>query len=160
MMNLSTDKLIGLAWSQIWQVTVLLAIVAVATRLVCRRRPHLAYVLWMLVILKCLTRPLWSSPTSFFSWAQFRIAPVESVVQSNDADMVAMPAPAPDDEQPMASVFERRQRREFSIESATAVTPSVPAPVIAAPPIAVESPVSTWWDRVSPQPSVPRPRTR
>ena len=44
-MNLPTDELIGLAWPQLWQVTALLAIVAVATRLVCRRRPHLAYVL-------------------------------------------------------------------------------------------------------------------
>ena len=79
-MNLPTDELIGLAWSQIWQVTVLLVIVAVATRLVCRRRPHFAYMLWMLVVLKCLTPPLWSSPTGCFSWLQLRTtAPIADI---------------------------------------------------------------------------------
>jgi bla regulator protein BlaR1 len=34
-----------------------------------RQRPHLAHTLWMVVILKCLTPPLWSSPTGIFSWA-------------------------------------------------------------------------------------------
>ena len=102
-MNLPTDKLIGLAWSQIWQVTALLAIVAVATRLVCRRRPHLAYMLWMLVVLKCLTPPLWSSPAGLFSWAQFRVVPVESVVHSDDAGS-ATPVPAFYDEQPSLTV--------------------------------------------------------
>jgi beta-lactamase regulating signal transducer with metallopeptidase domain/tetratricopeptide (TPR) repeat protein len=74
-MNLPTSDLAGLVWSQIWQVTALATIVGLATRLLCRRRPHLAYVLWMLVVLKCLTPPLWSSPTGLFSWAQVCSAP-------------------------------------------------------------------------------------
>ncbi len=53
-MNLPASELAWLAWSQIWQVTALAAVVGVVTRLFCRRRPHLAYVLWMLVVLKCL----------------------------------------------------------------------------------------------------------
>ena len=69
-MNLPANDLAGLVWSQIWQVTALAAFVGVATRLFCRRRPHLAYMLWMLVLLKCLTPPLWSSPTGVFSWVQ------------------------------------------------------------------------------------------
>jgi beta-lactamase regulating signal transducer with metallopeptidase domain len=84
-MNFTIDNLIGLAWSQIWQVTALLAIVAVATRVVGRRRPHLAYVLWMLVVLKCVTPPLWSSPTGCFSWAQCRVEQSESVAVRDDA---------------------------------------------------------------------------
>jgi beta-lactamase regulating signal transducer with metallopeptidase domain/tetratricopeptide (TPR) repeat protein len=70
MMNLPTSDLAGLVWSQVWQVTALAAVVGLATRLLCRRRPHLAYALWMLVVLKCVTPPLWSSPTGVFSWAQ------------------------------------------------------------------------------------------
>jgi len=61
-----------LAWSQLWQVTALAVLVGALTRFGCRRRPHLAYVLWMLVVLKCLAPPLWSSPTGLFSWAQCR----------------------------------------------------------------------------------------
>jgi beta-lactamase regulating signal transducer with metallopeptidase domain len=70
-MNLSlpNDDLLGLAWAQFWQVTVLIVAVGFARHLFCRRRPHLAYVLWLLVILKCLTPPLWSSPAGIFSWA-------------------------------------------------------------------------------------------
>jgi beta-lactamase regulating signal transducer with metallopeptidase domain len=83
-MNFTIDNLIGLAWSQIWQVTLLLAIVAVATRVVCRRRPHLAYMLWVLVVLKCLTPPLWSSPVGCFSWAQCRVEHAESAAAGND----------------------------------------------------------------------------
>ena len=88
-MNLPTDELIGLAWPQLWQVTALLAIVAVATRLVCRRRPHLAYVLWMLVILKCLTPPLWSSPTGLFSWAQLRRTAPTAEIRLTSVDAAA-----------------------------------------------------------------------
>ena len=147
-MTLPISEWTSLAWSQLWQVTALTVAVSLATVLFCRRRPHLAYVLWMLVLLKCLTPPFWSSPTGLFSWAQSRVAPVESVVQSNDADVMAMPVPASDDEQPMATVFER-QRREFSTEPAAAVAPAVPAPVMPVAPIAAQSPVSSWWDRVS-----------
>ena len=57
------------AWSQLWQVSVLILAVGLVTRLFCKKRPHLAYVLWLLVIIKCLTPPVWSSPTGVFSWA-------------------------------------------------------------------------------------------
>ena len=38
---------LSLVWSQFWQVTVLILVVGLLTRLVCRHRPHLAYLLWM-----------------------------------------------------------------------------------------------------------------
>ena len=43
-------------------------VVALLVKLLGRRRPHLAYILWMVVLVKGLTPPLWSSPTSVFSW--------------------------------------------------------------------------------------------
>jgi len=79
------DQLGGLAWAQIWQVTLVALVVAVLVRLFCRRRAHLAYMLWMLVILKCLTPPIWSSPTGVFSWATARAAasaPAEAAEQT------------------------------------------------------------------------------
>ena len=67
-MNPLGDAIMGLAWTQFWQVTLVAIIVGFVVKLACRRRPHLAYILWMVVLLKALTPPLWSSPTSVFSW--------------------------------------------------------------------------------------------
>ena len=86
-MNLLPNELARLAWSQLWQVTVLAAMVGVAVRIGCRRRPHLAYVLWMLVVLKCLAPPLWSSPAGFFSWAQFRVEQAKPVSEPQIPEM-------------------------------------------------------------------------
>ena len=58
------------AWSQLWQVFVLVVIVGIATRLYCRNRPHLAHTLRLLVLIKCLTPPIWSSPVGGFSHIQ------------------------------------------------------------------------------------------
>jgi beta-lactamase regulating signal transducer with metallopeptidase domain/Leucine-rich repeat (LRR) protein len=63
-MNAALD----LARIQLWQVTAAIGLVAIVTRLFCGRRPHLAYLLWMLVIVKALLPPVMSSPTSPFSW--------------------------------------------------------------------------------------------
>ena len=54
--------------TQTWQVTLLIVIVWSTTRLFAKDRPHLAHILWALVLIKCLTPPLWSSPASAFSW--------------------------------------------------------------------------------------------
>jgi beta-lactamase regulating signal transducer with metallopeptidase domain/outer membrane protein assembly factor BamB len=62
------DAFLDLAGSQLWQVTVAAIVVAALVAVFGRKRPHLAYLLWMLVIAKCLTPPLWSSPTGLFSW--------------------------------------------------------------------------------------------
>lgn len=94
-MNLPASDLASVAWSQLWQVTVLAAVVGVAVRFGCRCRPHLAYVLWMLVVLKCLAPPLWSSPAGLFSWAQFRVAPAESEVSPSTANVALLPSDAP-----------------------------------------------------------------
>ena len=67
--GLGSDDLLQLAWTQAWQVAVVAIGVAVVVKLTCHRRPHLAYLLWMLVIIKAITPPVWSSPTGAFSWA-------------------------------------------------------------------------------------------
>jgi beta-lactamase regulating signal transducer with metallopeptidase domain len=68
------SALVAAAWSQLWQVTALILIVSAAIRTVGKARAHLSYVLWVLVILKCLTPPLWSSPTGLFGWLEIRMA--------------------------------------------------------------------------------------
>ncbi|HVR73709.1 MAG TPA: M56 family metallopeptidase [Planctomycetota bacterium] len=72
-MNPEDLPLAGLVWRQIWQVTVLALAVGVIVRLGCRRRPHLAYLLWLLVILKSLTPPIWRSPAGAFGWIETRL---------------------------------------------------------------------------------------
>ncbi|HLJ11322.1 MAG TPA: M56 family metallopeptidase [Planctomycetaceae bacterium] len=64
-----------LAWAQLWQVTLVAVGVAFVTGLFCRRRPHLAYMLWMLVLAKSLTPPVWTSPTGLFRWSAVAFAP-------------------------------------------------------------------------------------
>jgi beta-lactamase regulating signal transducer with metallopeptidase domain len=58
-----------LAWIQFWQISVVALVAGGLAAIACRRRPHLSSLLWLVVIAKCLTPPLWSSPTGLFSWA-------------------------------------------------------------------------------------------
>lgn len=59
------------------QVTALVLIVAALTKWFGKDRPHLAHTLWILVLLKCLMPPTWSSPTSLFSWIGTTISHVQ-----------------------------------------------------------------------------------
>ncbi|MGD9647051.1 MAG: M56 family metallopeptidase, partial [Pirellulales bacterium] len=62
------ERISELGLAQLWQVTVLAMVVGLIVRLGCRHRPHLAYLLWMLVLVKCLVPPLAASRLSPFSW--------------------------------------------------------------------------------------------
>ncbi len=68
-MPAASDDFVRLAWTQTWQLAALAAAVALVAKVTCRQRPHLAYLLWMLVVVKAATPPVWSSPTGAFSWA-------------------------------------------------------------------------------------------
>jgi len=57
--------------------------VGALTRIACRQRPHLAYLLWLVVLVKSLTPPIWSSPTSIFSWAAARSVVTEMPVHDH-----------------------------------------------------------------------------
>jgi beta-lactamase regulating signal transducer with metallopeptidase domain len=67
---MTSAQFFDLALSQTIQLSILIAAVGIITKFSCKRRPHLAYVLWMLVLIKAITPPLWSSPMGLFSWAQ------------------------------------------------------------------------------------------
>src|SRR5262245_1974592 len=68
------------AWAHSWQVTLLIALVGLVLRLVGQNRPHLACALWLVVLLKCITPPILSSPSGIFCWLQ----PEELRVASSD----------------------------------------------------------------------------
>ncbi|HUE73579.1 MAG TPA: M56 family metallopeptidase [Pirellulaceae bacterium] len=83
-----------IAWAQSWQVTLLIAGVWLVLRAVGRNRPHLACALWLVVLLKCITPPLVSSPSGIFCWLQ-RAEPavkVQSVLAATEAEFVPLAA--------------------------------------------------------------------
>lgn len=56
------------AMAQLGQITALIVVVAIVNRHLTTKHPHLAHVLWLVVLLKCLTPPLWSTSTGVFCW--------------------------------------------------------------------------------------------
>lgn len=88
-MNLTVSEIAGLVWSQFWQLTILIVVVALLGATVFRRRPHLMHLLWVVVVVKSLIIPMWGSPTSVFSWLQ----PRETRVAAADNFFVHVPSP-------------------------------------------------------------------
>lgn len=72
-MTLPISEFFQAALAQVCQIAALVVVVAFIVRRFCRARPHLAYMLWLLVIVKCLTPPIWSSPLGLFSLAQIDV---------------------------------------------------------------------------------------
>ena len=98
-MNLTLDGLTNVLWTQLWQITLLIPVAIGIVRFACRGRSHLAYVILLTVLVKCLVPPLWSSPTGMFSWASHvmgigeetpQVAPVQAVEEAPSA--IAPPA--------------------------------------------------------------------
>jgi len=71
---MSAPDWLRLAWAQTWQLTLLIVLVATAVRATSRHRPHLAHALWLVVLVKCVTPPLWSSPSGVFCWLETGVA--------------------------------------------------------------------------------------
>lgn len=83
----------GLLWAQCWQLAVVIGIVGCVARWSVARWPHAAHVLWLLVLVKCLTLPVWSSPSGVFSrWAWLR-TPVWVTTSVGDLGSEREPAP-------------------------------------------------------------------
>ena len=59
--------------AQLWQVTILIGLVTAINLWFRRLNPHLATLLWLVVLVKCITPPIWSSPSSLYSWMQPRV---------------------------------------------------------------------------------------
>ena len=95
---------LDLGWTQTWQLTLLAVTVGLVVRFACRNRPHLAYLLWMLVIVKALTPPVMSSPTSAFSWALAERHEAAAAPRPIDATLNAPPIALPAVDQPTAPI--------------------------------------------------------
>lgn len=65
---MSTSQLFAMMTGQVWQVTILCVVARWLSKTVLRNQPALAYQLWILVMLKSVTPPLWASHCGVFSW--------------------------------------------------------------------------------------------
>jgi beta-lactamase regulating signal transducer with metallopeptidase domain len=65
---MNNSNALSILVTQTWQIALLAIVVWGVTRMLAKNRPHLAHALWLLVLIKTLTPPIWSSPTSPFSW--------------------------------------------------------------------------------------------
>jgi beta-lactamase regulating signal transducer with metallopeptidase domain len=78
---MNSQHLFDLATRQLVQLTALIVVTGLVVPLLARRRSHLAYVLWLAVLIKSLTPPLWSSPIGIFSFGGSDLhAPARNVV--------------------------------------------------------------------------------
>jgi len=77
-------EIASLFWTQVWQVTVVAVVVFVVVKFAAKDKPHLAHALWALVLIKCVTPPIFSSHVSPFSWMSAD-ANTAAVVQPIDA---------------------------------------------------------------------------
>jgi beta-lactamase regulating signal transducer with metallopeptidase domain len=94
-MTLLNGRFVELVEAQLWQVSVTALVVLCIVHACCRRRPHLAYALLLIVILKALTPPLIPSPASIFrgptspvpfrSVARTEESRIQSVARSADS---------------------------------------------------------------------------
>ena len=73
----------SLATAQAWQLTALILAVLLATRRWTQRKPHLAHVLWLLVLIKCLTPPLWQCSVQLVLLDADGVGPVPAAIRAD-----------------------------------------------------------------------------
>lgn len=61
-----SEQFFVVGWTQLWQVTYVIVVVGLMTRLLCRSRPHLAVVLWLVALAKCIVPPVVFAPFGVF----------------------------------------------------------------------------------------------
>ena len=71
---METSNLFELIVGQIWQVTILCVTAKWLTTTVLKSRPTWSYLAWLVVMLKCVTPPVWASHCGVFSWFFQRIS--------------------------------------------------------------------------------------
>ena len=67
---MNETSLIDVMWTMTWQVTALIGVAWLFARCLGKQHPHVAHAIWLLVLIKCITPPVWSSPSGVFCWVQ------------------------------------------------------------------------------------------
>ncbi len=88
---MNADTVFELLVTQTCQVTLVGLVVSLLVRWFAHDRPHFAHAMWVLVLMKCVTPPLWSSPTSPFSWWKLKVIPTDRVEHAPLLDKLTPP---------------------------------------------------------------------
>lgn len=136
------NDFLPMLWTQTWQIAVLAVTVALCARTFARNRPHLAHALWLLVLIKCVTPPMWGHSLGVFSRLQALTAWDETTSQSALADVGSL-----SDESAFLPSFSEAHESESHLEtdfavhqstqpvarhkdSATKIVAAIPAPEV------------------------------
>ena len=71
------------------QISLLVGIVWLVTKTITKNQAHLSYVLWLVVLVKCVMPPFWASPVGMFSWIYAEKAPVAKHLEGIQSARVA-----------------------------------------------------------------------
>ncbi len=120
-----SNQLLTLMCTQAWQIAVLAIVVAIVTRTVAKNRPHLAHAMWLLVLIKCVTPPIWGHPLGLFSRLQAAIS-TEQIPAASDAPSENMPQAAEPASSLVRSSLELELHVTGNMASDKATTPGLP----------------------------------
>ena len=123
---MNSDHVLSLLAMQTLELSVVIALVWIAAATVLRRRPHLAYALWMVVLVKAVMPPVWSCPTGVFSWVLREPSQVSVVQHSAIAADFSAPPMSHEAAPPVAATVPATHSR---------VTPSASPAAAASPPL-------------------------
>lgn len=73
-MEFPWENLADYLWQQSWQVAVLIVIVALINRALRQRSAHIRYLVWLIVLAKCLAPPVWQMSIPVFTSASTEVA--------------------------------------------------------------------------------------
>ncbi len=99
--------ILQMLWTQSWQIAVLALMVAICARTIAKNRPHLAHAMWLLVLVKCVTPPMWGHSLGVFSQLQTLSVSDEQTDISTAEDVSTVAANlkfSPSDGEPTGSV--------------------------------------------------------
>jgi beta-lactamase regulating signal transducer with metallopeptidase domain len=90
-------RLIEIGWLQFWQLTAIVGLLAVVVKFAGRKRPHLAYALWMVALCKCVFPPLGNFSATLWSWIPAPVVRFETVPATKPPkELAAGPKTAPE----------------------------------------------------------------
>lgn len=118
---MNANEIARLLAVQSFQLAAVIVVVGVLTATLGRRRPHLAYALWSVVLVKCFTPPWLTSPTSAFGRWQQR-ATAENNAVASSAPGRPMTTPGGDDS---ALLDALRKLNEPAAEPPIAAVPAI-----------------------------------
>jgi beta-lactamase regulating signal transducer with metallopeptidase domain len=82
--------------TQSWQIAILVVVIAVATLALRNRSAHVRYLLWLIVLAKCLVPPLMTVPLAVLPQDEYARVPMLERAAAPKVEPVSLPsAPAP-----------------------------------------------------------------